>query len=154
MRKYWSALFLMLFIGLGSYAQPMGGRGMRPEARERIHAAKMVYITDRLHLPSAQSSDFMPVYGEYETELRTLRQTYFKKYKGIDPADADAATSRQFIDDNLDYQQDVIVLKRKYNDKFLKVITSQQLVDLYKAEREFREMLQKRLKERMKDRRD
>lgn len=155
MRTFWSTLLIILVTVAGSNAQPMsGGRSMRPEARERIHAAKMVYITDRLHLTSAQSADFMPVYRDYETELRELRKSYFKKYKGMDPAEADAATSRQFIDDNLDYQQDVIVLKRKYNDRFLKVISAQQLVDLYKAEREFREMLQKRLKERMKDKRE
>lgn len=121
------------------------------ERMERIHAAKMAYITDRLQLSAKQSGDFVPLYNEYETELRSIRQTYFKKYKGIDPGEADNATARQFVDDNLDYQQDVIGLKRKYNDRFMKVITAQQLTELYQAEREFRQILKRRLEERRND---
>ncbi len=73
--------------------------------------------------------------------------SFFKKYKGTNPADADDAVSRQFIDDNLDYQQQVIEIKRKYNDRFLKVISPQQLADLFKAEREFKQILMKRLEQ-------
>ena len=56
--------------------------------------------------------------------------------------------ARQFIEDDLDYQQQVITLKRKYNDSFLKVISAQQLADLYTAEREFRQLLMQQLKQR------
>ncbi|MFI5196867.1 MAG: hypothetical protein ACHQD8_07235, partial [Chitinophagales bacterium] len=125
-------------------AQPGGQRF------ERIHAAKMAYITDRLHLSSEQSGNFVPLYNEYERELRNIRQSFFKKYKGTKPDEADDATSRQYIDDNLDYQQQVIELKRRYNDRFLKVIYPQQLTDLYKAEREFRQMLMKRIEQQRK----
>lgn len=114
---------------------------------ERIHAAKMAYITDRLQLTSRQSAEFVPVYNDYEREIRDTRQYFFKKYKGNDPGQMDDADSRQFIDDNLDYQQRVIEIKRKYNDRFLKIISPQQLADLFKAEREFRQMLMKRLEQ-------
>jgi hypothetical protein len=154
MSKFWGAILIIILTSIGSYAQPPGDKQQnRAEARERIHAAKMVYVTDRLHLTAAQSADFLSVYNEYDNEIRDLRRSYFKKYKGIDPADAAPATSRQFIDDNLDYQQDVIAVKRKYNDRFLKVISAQQLIELNKAEREFRQMLEKRLKERQQLRR-
>jgi hypothetical protein len=66
---------------------------------------------------------------------------------------ANEATSRQFIDDDLDYQQQVLDLKRRYNNRFLKIISPQQLAELYKAEREFLQMLQQKLKDRRGDRR-
>ena len=64
------------------------------------------------------------------------------------PPNIDTTTSqaaRQAVDDNLDYQQAIIDLKRKYNDRFLNIISPRQLADLYIAEREFRQILLKRL---------
>ena len=70
-----------------------------------------------------------------------------KKYK-LDELEEGTGnmTVRQYVEDDLDYQQQVIELKRSYNDRFLKVITSRQLSDMYIAEREFKQMLAKRLK--------
>lgn len=132
--------FIILHTALSSAQQ-------RGPGFERIHAAKMAYISDRLHLNSNQAAAFTPLYNEYENELKSTRQFFFKKYRGANPDQADDATSRQWIDDNLDYQQQVIELKRRYNDRYLKIITPQQLADLYKAEREFNQMLMQRLKQ-------
>ena len=131
---------LLLTTTIG--AQPRKGQGMA-----RIHAAKMVYITDRLRLTADQSNGFVPLYNEYEREVRATRQSFFSKYHGTNPDEANDAISRQWIDDNLDYQQEIIALKRKYNERFLKVIAPQQLSDLYKAEREFNQMLMQRLRQ-------
>lgn len=139
MKKLLVILVTALIISNTGSAQP----GRPP--MERIHAAKMAYITDRIHLTYDQAANFVPLYNEYEGQLRNLRQSYFKKYKGNYQGEADDATSRQFIDDDLNYQQQVLDLKRSYNDRFLKVISPRQLADMYKAEREFRQMLMKKL---------
>jgi len=141
MKKLLFAISIIFIAATLSSAQQ--GQGMA-----RIHAAKMAYIADRLHLSSNQAATFTPLYNQYENELRSTRQFFFKKYKGTNPDQADNATSRQWIDDNLDYQQQVIELKRRYNDRFLQVISPQQLSDLYKAEREFNQMLMQRLRQR------
>ena len=60
------------------YGQP----GPAGPPMKRIHAAKMAYITDRLHVTQEQSANFIPLYNEYEQELRSIRQSFFKKYKG------------------------------------------------------------------------
>ena len=142
MKSLLKAILLLIISTATAYSQPQ-----RP-ALARIHAAKMAYITDRLRLSSEQSGNFIPLYNDYEREIRDTRASFFKKYKDTNPDEADDATSRQFIDDNLDYQQQVIEIKRKYNDRFLKIISPQQLADLYKAEREFKQMLMKRLEQR------
>ena len=141
MNRLLTAIIIVLATSLSAFAQPNMGR----PPMERIHAAKMAYITDRLQLNYRQSGNFIPIYNDYEREVRDTRQFFFNKYKGANPGNADDATSRQFIDDNLDYQQRVIEIKRKYNDQFLRVISPQQLSELNKAEREFKQLLLKQL---------
>lgn len=137
------AKFLVFMLLLAPAAQARQGRPM-----QRIHAAKMAYITDRLQLTEDQAAHFMPIYKEYEHDLREVRLPYIKKYK-LNAGDDDRETSaRQYVEDDLDYQQEVIALKRRYNDQFLKVLTPQQLADMYVAEREFRRILMKRLEDR------
>lgn len=138
MKHFLVAIFITLTTFTAAFAQ-------REKTVERIHAAKMAYITDRLHLSQRQAADFIPVYKDYEREVRETRMAFFKKYRGADPADVDDSTSRQLVDDNLDYQQKVIEIKRKYKDQFLKIISPRQFTALNAAEREFKQMLIKRL---------
>jgi hypothetical protein len=140
MRKVF--LFLLILTVTATLSPAQQGRGTG-----RIHAAKVAYITDRLHLSTNQSMTFVPLYDNYERELRATRQSFFNKYRGGRREEQNDATSRQWIDDNLDYQQQVIELKRRYNDEFLKIISPRQLADLYKGEREFNEMLMQRLRQ-------
>lgn len=150
MKQLMPFLLLMLVCATNGYSQ----RNMpeRREGMERIHAAKMAYITDRLNLTTEQSAGFIPVYKEYEEEVKRNRKEFLQKYKGVDVEGADDATAMQYVDDNLDYQEKVIVIKRKYNDRFLKVISPQQISELNKAEREFKQILMKRLEERRNQR--
>ena len=146
MRTLLRALLIVFITGTAAVAQQRMGPGK--EGLARIHAAKMAYIADRLRLTADQSPGFTAVYNEYERELRATRQSYMGKYMNGHAQEPDDAGSMKYIDDNLDYQQAVIDLKRKYNDHFLKVISAQQLAELYKAERDFRQILLKQLNKR------
>ncbi len=140
MKTLLGAFLIVLITSSAAFAQRRGQEGM-----VRIHAAKMAYITDRLRLTSDQSANFVPLYNEYEREVRATRQSFLGKYKNNHIHDSSDEASMKFVDDNLDYQQAIIDLKRKYNDRFLKIISPTQLAELYKAEREFRQLLLKRL---------
>ena len=139
MKKLFQVLLVIVFTSSAAWSQ-QGGRSM-----ERIHAAKMAYITDRLHLKVDQAQDFVPLYNEFDGELRGIRQSFHRKYNAGNPKPENDAAARKYIDDNLDYQQQVLDLKRKYKDRFLKVLTPDQLANLYQAEREFRQMLMQKL---------
>ncbi len=142
MRRFFILLMLVFVSAITGFAQPEHpGHG-----KERIHAAKIAYLVDRMHLTAEQSANFVPLYNDFEKERRECRRKYFHKYKGVDPAEADEATSRQYIDDNLDYQAEIIDIKKKYTEKFLKVVSAQQLGELHEAEREFAHILVERLK--------
>lgn len=144
MKRYLLILFMLVVSGFAAVGQEH--RSDKP-GRERIHAAKMAYITDRIHLTAAQAGSFIPVYNEYEQEVRALRKSYRDKYLGDKKEAPDEPAVRQYVDDNLDYQQQVLDIKKRYQDRFLKVLSQQQLADLYEAEREFKKILLQRLKE-------
>jgi hypothetical protein len=141
MKRLLNIVIVLLFTGTLAMAQ--GGQHM-----QQIHAAKIAYITDRIHLTPEQSANFIPLYNSYEKDLRTVRQSFFKKCKDCDGDRRKEMANRRFLEDDLDYQQQVIELKRKYNDSFLKTISPEQLGDLYMAEREFRQILMQRLKQK------
>lgn len=116
-------------------------------AKARIHAAKMAYITDRIRLTATQSGAFIPLYNEYEAEARAAKKPYKEKYSKAHP-DAKDFVIMQYVADDLDCQQQILLIKKKYHDRFLKILTEKQLSELNMSEREFKQILIKRLKER------
>lgn len=133
-------LFLLAFTATGAWAQ-------KGDRFERIHAAKVAFITDRLHLSSEQSARFWPVYDRYEQEVKELRKRFLGRYNDGQRYPETEQESRQLIDDNFDFQEQQLALKRKYKDEFLKILSPVQLASLYTAEREFKRILLDRLKD-------
>lgn len=131
-------LFALLIFSSNTYAQ---------RAFERIHKFKVHFIADRIDLTDAQAKDFWPIYDNYESDQLDIRKEFFKDFRkrNIDRTEEQV---KKYLDENLDYQEAIINLKRKYNDRFLKVISAKQLADLYAAEREFKQMLIQKLRER------
>lgn len=139
MKKVVNIAVLLVLYAVTAY-------GQHAKALKRVHAAQITYITDRMNLTKEQSATFLPVYHEYEQERRAIRLSYRTESRELRVGDGDDA--RQYIENNLDYQEDIIRLKRKYNKRFLEVISPGQLKDMYEAEREFRAMLIKRIKQK------
>lgn len=131
---------------VATYAQQDGDFVKGHPKLERIHAAKMAYITDRLRLTAEQATVFTPLYNQYEEEFVSIRMSFRKKYMDTH-TDVDGMARKHAIDDDLDYQQQIIELKRKYSDRFAKAIAPKQVSDLYQAEREFKQKLMQRLDE-------
>jgi hypothetical protein len=127
------------FTGFTSFCQPA--------RMERVHALKVAYITEQLGLSAAQAERFWPVYNQYERELRTSRQQFRHRFQKEKSGQSEEE-AREFIEENLDFQEAMLQTRRKYKDEFLKIISAQQLADLYIAEREFKQKLIQRLRKR------
>jgi len=136
-------LYLLILIALPAavFAQQT-----RQERFERIRALKVSYITEQLHFTPEQAERFWPVYNKYEAEVRQARRDFLTRYKARN-AGATREQARRYIEENLEYQQQVLELKKKYKDELLKTITPQQLAQLYEAERDFRKLLIRQLQE-------
>lgn len=138
------SLLLILFVSIAVQAQPRRSE----EEMKRIQDAKVAIITNRLNLTPEQSTGFWPVYNEYSQKRRDIHRS---QRKIINDKKAEGKTDEQFLT-NLkevqDLKQQELDLEKEYQNRFLRVITANQVVELYKAERTFNDMLIQRLKQR------
>ncbi len=89
----------------------------------------MAFITQKLHLTSSEAEQFWPVYNQYTNEISQIR-----------------ADNRN--GDVLDNEQKLLDIRKKYKPSFERILGPQRLNDLYSTERDFRNLLIQRLKER------
>ncbi len=120
--------------------------GRQGKSWKRVHAAQIAYVTDRMELTADESEAFVPIYKEYRKEKRTVRHEFCSENKDLRSAGGEGAA--KYIENDLDYQEKVIGIKRKYNEQFLKVVSPKQLKKMYAAEKEFKAMLIRRVKQR------
>lgn len=135
-------IILVLLMAFSAQAQP--GKRM-----ERIHAIKVAYLTDKLQLTSEQSEKFWPIYNRYEEERFAIGRKYRKEAIGEGKTPEEAMRS---IDDDIEMQEKMLELRKKYKEEFLKVISPKQLATLVESEREFKKLLLQQLKERRENR--
>ena len=116
------------------------------EEIKRIQDAKVAIITNRLNLTPEQSTGFWPVYNEYSQKRKEIHRA---QRKIINDKKAEGQTDEQVLNNLKEVQelrQKELDLEKEYQNRFLKVITASQVIELYKAERTFNDMLIQRLK--------
>lgn len=142
MKQHFFNIAIFLFLLMAPAAMAQNGKAL-----ERIHSMKIGFITDRLQLSVAQAEHFWPIYNDYEADLKDMRMKFRKENNSSTRNMTDEEARRQ-LEDNLEMQEAVIDLRKKYKNEFLKVLSPTQLVDLFKAEKDFRMMLMKELQNR------
>lgn len=116
------------------------------EEIKRIQDAKVAIITNRLNLTPEQSTGFWPVYNEYSQKRKEIHRA---QRKIINDKKAEGQTDDQVLNNLKEVQelrQKELDLEKEYQNRFLKVISASQVIELYKAERTFNDMLIQRLK--------
>lgn len=106
----------------------------------RVEAVKERFLRERLGLSPDQERRFFPVYREYQRELFNIR-----RLKRLNNSSADGT---QQIDKDLQYDADLVAIKLKFKDAFLKIMSPEKLSELYKSERDFTDELVRSLSER------
>lgn len=140
-------IFVILFIALCSVTSAWA-QGRSEDEIKRIQDAKVAIITNRLNLTPEQSTGFWPIYNEYSQKRREIHR---EQRMIINNKKALVKTDNQVLN-NLkevqDLRQKELDLEKEYQSRFLKVISASQVIELYKAERTFNDMLIQRLKQR------
>lgn len=108
----------------------------------KLNAVRNAYINKRLELTPDEADRFWPIYNQYQGELGSvLRQRRINNSNpqpnGIDQVDRD-----------INYEQQILAIRKRYRDEFLKVLPPDKVSLLYKSEREFKDELIKQLGER------
>ena len=135
------ALFCTFFIG-SSVAMAQNGRPQ--DRRENVEAAKVAFLTDKMGLTAEQSQKFWPLYNEYEAKRRELVRSYRSGYReDVDQLSDQEAKAR--LDGMFSTREKELELEKEYVARYQRVISSNQIIKLYRSEREFTKLLLKRL---------
>lgn len=137
-----AAIFLLV---LGANAQDLGDEITNPRVRERIQAARVAYITERLDLNTKESQQFWAINNEYEAERRSIKQQY--QSGGNMEAMSDAEAEKQ-LRQHLKMEEKLLNLKKSYIERFLKVVPARKVVLFQKADKEFRLELLRKVRDR------
>ncbi|NEM97245.1 hypothetical protein [Pontibacter burrus] len=140
MKRYF---FLLIFCALtfaGTTALAQDNR----QSNERVEAAKVAFLTDKMELTADQAQKFWPLYNEYESRRRDLMKSYRSGYRqDVDALSDQEAKAR--IDGMFATREKELALEQEYAAKYLRVISYKQLIKLYRGERDFTKLLLKRL---------
>ncbi|MHA6249894.1 hypothetical protein ACXYMU_18305 [Pontibacter sp. CAU 1760] len=143
MRHSFILLLMCCLFAFGS-TTAMAQRHDKSDRHEKMEAAKVAFLTDKMGLTPEQSQKFWPLYNEHEAKRRELVKGYRIDFK----QDIDQLTDAQVearVAKIFDLKEKELALDKAYAERYQKVITIKQLVKLYRGEREFMKMLIRKL---------
>jgi hypothetical protein len=142
-------LLLLLTIGYTGTGQvrPIFRRPPNFEQRaiarqSRIEQVREIYLGRRLSLTASESARFWPVYRKYQDALTAIRDRRRQNSSKTQP------DGQQLIENDLNYQTDLLNVRKYYTAEFLKILPPDKVSEMIKAEREFQDELIKQLRER------
>jgi hypothetical protein len=144
-------IFVLILIcsGITAWAQEdLPETPQDPKAQERIQNLRIAYITEKLGLTTEQAEKFWPVYREFSQERRKLGQELRDAQRQIDPKNPDPKKQQDLLDLGLRVKERELKLERDYSGRLREIITAQQMLNLRKAEGDFRTMLMQQLQQR------
>lgn len=132
-------VFTMMMVMLTSW-QALAQPG---QARERIEAQRVAYITQQLRLTPDESARFWPVYNEYRDALRDMREDFDRP--DLDNLTDDEATA--LIDRHIRQEQRKLDLKINLLTRLRPILPARKIVRLHAAEQAFNRELLRRAQE-------
>lgn len=119
-----------------------------PKARERIEAAKIGLISERLGLTPEQAERFWPIYREYNQKRSELIGEFRQAQRQAGPNVDDPAKQKELVELGLKVKQRQLDLEKDYSGRMMNVISAQQVLNLRNAEKEFQRMILNQLQQR------
>jgi len=130
-------LVIICSVFLASLGHLQAQENNRENRFKQIEAAKIAYVTKELAITPDEAARFFPLYNQYQRDIRAL--IHQKK---------NAHGQKQRGKSELQYDAEVLALKRKYRDIFTPVLNAQRATQFFEVEREFREQLFNELRQR------
>ena len=127
MKKF--ILYLVLAFAVFSakaQTEDLGVDVQNPKKEEKIKALYVAYISQQLSLTADEAQKFWPVHSQYDAELKSINASNVSE---------------------LDRQQAVLNVKKKYQGNFSKILGNERSNSFYKQDGEFRKKMVERLKQ-------
>jgi Spy/CpxP family protein refolding chaperone len=133
-------LISFLTLATAAGAQDLNGR-------QKIESAKIGMVTNRLNLTPEQAPGFWAVYNEYNNKKQELNRRIRQLNNEPGRSNLNDDQLLNGIREVNATRQKLADLDSEYSNRFLKVISPQQLAELYKTEQVFNNMLLKKLRD-------
>ena len=130
MMKY---IFIFIYFGLAQYSF----------GQEKIEALRVAFITQRLELSPAESEKFWPIYNEFKSKLDEIDRPRHRQIK----ADFSDKEAEDLLEKGLQAEEQKVKLKRDYYGRLKKVVPAKKILELHRAERDFKHELIGRIRE-------
>ncbi|MFN0083413.1 MAG: hypothetical protein ACKVOM_12955 [Ferruginibacter sp.] len=126
---------LLFFTVLSVNAQAVNNDGtqLNQKKEEKIQALYVAYISQQLSLTPAEAEKFWPAHAQYDAELQAINQGSLNE---------------------LDRQQAVLNVKKKYLPNFNRILGNDRSNNFIRQDAEFRKKLVERLKQIRQQRSD
>ncbi len=124
------------------------------QGREQIESAKIALITERLNLTPETAQKFWPLYNQIWDDRRALRDEEFRMRRSVRTDSLTDERARQLLDQYNSLKKKQLELELNVSEKFQGILTPVQIVQLMKAEEDFRSMVMNKLRERHRGSRD
>ncbi len=119
-----------------------------PKARQKIEAARIGMITNKLGLTPEQAEKFWPIYREFSEKRTEIRKEFKLEQNKIKPENTDSEHQKKLVDLDLNLKQKELDLEKTYSGRLMKVITAEQMLNLRTAERDFHRLIIQQLQQR------
>ncbi len=114
----------------------------KPAGANKLNAIKNAYINKQMNLTPDEADRFWPVYDRYQQELTNVLRERRQNNSSPQPNGIDQ------VNREMSYDQQILNIKARYKDEFLRILPPDKVSVLYKSEREFKDELIKQLSER------
>lgn len=146
MNIYKSFLFTLL-MSVSSIL--FGQEEPRDSMDDKIEVYRAQFFTRELNLSSEEAQDFWPVYNAYRDELHRVRKQRRGRHlhpDGVEKLEQMTdAEIQKMLEKELNEQQQLVDLRKKYYQKFKEVLPIKKVALLYRAEIEFQRRLIRKL---------
>lgn len=143
------SLLIIVFLGGISGEAFAQRKPVRKQIRERIEARHVAFITEKVNLSPEEAAAFWPVYREFAAKRKeVLKQIVIGKSK--DPEALETMSDKELLelaDAEILKEQRMLDLRKEYHAKFKTILPPLKLMKFYEADKQFKKMLLKRLRE-------
>ena len=139
---------LLGFVFVASaMAQDVDEQVKDPKAQEKIRAARIAYITEKLGLTPAEAEKFWPIYNEFDQKRRELRLQNKDLRRNPDPNKSQEEIEKAAIAQQHQFRQKELDLEKDYSGRLLNVISAKKVMALPRTEKDFRDLLLRRMQQ-------
>src|SRR5258708_22076177 len=105
--------------------------------RDKIKAARIGLITQRLNLTPEQAQKFWPLYNEFDQKRAELRKLFRDAQREINPNNPDPKQQQALVDLGLKIKQDELNLEKDYSHKLIEEKIRHQFLNFRKRSATF-----------------